>query len=1046
MAIPLIESFTTDQLVITAGSSANLTWEVRDFDTISLNGSTIDGGETTIPVSPLITTVYTLTATNPSGSVNAQVTVAVQDAPEFIGAVGRYIEVVKNSTSDTYLHISEIEAFAPGTIPDEGDADGTSRNDLVQAASPSTETPPTTTVLHHGLPTSVYDGDIESGAEVWTTLGGLEVEPRYMLDLGTTEEIGTIRIFGRGDTCCTNRLENFTVNIYQDNGGLPGNLISTSDFPGTAPNGNGGPVELNLSVANPGISSFAVDKTFIPQHAPITLSWSVNSNFTSVILDQGIGDVTALTDASGNGSITLDPGPSLSLNYLLTSTRPTGTNIAAVSVEVTDQPVIFSLTTNDSLVAPGTSVTLSWEAANVTSLDLDGVDVTGLTSTTLTPTVSTTYTLTGTNSNGTTSREIRIRTILPGEPIISEFLASNTSGLPDEDNEVSDWIEIHNPGDETVFLNGYYLTDNPVNLTKWSFPNITIAPGEYLVVFASGKDRSVAGAKLHTNFSLSDTGEFLAIVKQDGTTILHEFSPSYPGQQLDVSYGFDPTTANDGFFTTPTPGAQNSIGFSDFVADTTFSSDRGFYSTPILVAISSATEGAEIRYTLDGSKPTATTGLIYNSPVAIASTTVLRAAAFKTGFVSTNVDTHTYIFPSDVITQSNMRTSITQDPTYGPQMENSLQAVPTISLVFPGDIERSEKEASVELINFEDGSTQLNAGMERFGNYNTNFAKRSMRLTFRKIYGAGKLDFPIFEGHDYPIDPAAQVDGIELRSGNHDMVSRGAYLSNRFTDDTMLDMGQIAPHGRFVHVYLNGLYWGQYHVRERWNAAMLSEYFGGTKADYEAINANDGFQQGLRAYDGTGEYWAEADSLIAGPQPFRNAASHIDMANIIDFMLLYVSGNCESEFRSAGSVPLGVPFKFFMKDADGYLRDPGHSVTDAGPLDIMSVLRNEGDPEYQTLLADRIHQHYFNDGAFTPARTIARLQSRIDETQLSFYSEAARWDFRTPSSWQAYQDNLINNDLPARTATLIDRFRSAGMYPNLDAPTFTQHGGAIDPG
>ena len=175
-APPVINSFTTDQLIITAGSSANLKWDLTNFDSLSLNGSALPNGDTTIAVSPLVTTVYTLSATNIDGSVNAEVTVAVQDAPDFIGANGRFIEVVKNSTTNTYLHISEIEAFAPGTAPDEADGDGTSQNDLVQAGSPSTEFPQTTTSLHHGLATSVYDGNLESGAEVWTTINTLETK------------------------------------------------------------------------------------------------------------------------------------------------------------------------------------------------------------------------------------------------------------------------------------------------------------------------------------------------------------------------------------------------------------------------------------------------------------------------------------------------------------------------------------------------------------------------------------------------------------------------------------------------------------------------------------------------------------------------------------------------------------------------------------------------------------------------------------------------------------------------------------------------------
>ena len=70
------------------------------------------------------------------------------------------------------------------------------------------------------------------------------------------------------------------------------------------------------------------------------------------------------------------------------------------------------------------------------------------------------------------------------------------------------------------------------------------------------------------------------------------------------------------------------------------------------------------------------------------------------------------------------------------------------------------------------------------------------------------------------------------------MNQRGFYMFNRFTDDTMLDMGNLNPHGRFIHLYLNGTYWGQYHLRERWSADMLAQYLGGEKEDYEAINGN----------------------------------------------------------------------------------------------------------------------------------------------------------------------------------------------------------------
>ena len=109
----------------------------------------------------------------------------------------------------------------------------------------------------------------------------------------------------------------------------------------------------------------------------------------------------------------------------------------------------------------------------------------------------------------------------------------------------------------------------------------------------------------------------------------------------------------------------------------------------------------------------------------------------------------------------------------------------------------------------------------------------------------------------------------------------------------------------------------------------------------------------------------------------------------------------------------------------------------------MSRLSAENDPDFKILLADRIHKHFFNDGALTPDRNIARLQRRVDESRLSIISESARWRERTPGTWESFQDNLIRSHFPNLTRSMISRFRNAGMYPALDAPEFSQHGGAI---
>ncbi len=124
------------------------------------------------------------------------------------------------------------------------------------------------------------------------------------------------------------------------------------------------------------------------------------------------------------------------------------------------------------------------------------------------------------------------------DPVITEFMASNQDTLVDEEGFAADWVEIHNPDGTPVDLTGWGLTDNAANLQKWVFPaGVTIAPNGYLIVYASSKDRRVAGQPLHTNFSLSAGGEYLGLVKPDGTTKASEFAPTFPAQFGDISYG-----------------------------------------------------------------------------------------------------------------------------------------------------------------------------------------------------------------------------------------------------------------------------------------------------------------------------------------------------------------------------------------------------------------------------------------------------------------------------------------------------------------------------
>ena len=240
--------------------------------------------------------------------------------------------------------------------------------------------------------------------------------------------------------------------------------------------------------------------------------------------------------------------------------------------------------------------------------------------------------------------------------VINEFLASNHHGLLDGDGNASDWIELYNGSSTTVALEGWHLTDDARNLRKWTFPAGTSLPtGHYLVVFASAHVSPTGvyvdpKGYLHTNFSLDKDGEYLALVAPDGT-VVHEYAPSFPPQQMDVSYGLWQRAYR--YFSPPTPGQPNGAGFIDLVEPTTHSRQRGFYDQPFAVQISCSTPDVQIRYTLDGSEPTEQRGTLYapSTSIPITTTTLLRSVAFKTGWKTASVTTHTYAFVNDVAHQ-----------------------------------------------------------------------------------------------------------------------------------------------------------------------------------------------------------------------------------------------------------------------------------------------------------------------------------------------------------------------------------------------------------
>lgn len=166
--------------------------------------------------------------------------------------------------------------------------------------------------------------------------------------------------------------------------------------------------------------------------------------------------------------------------------------------------------------------------------------------------------------------------VLPEPVIISELGASNRNTIDDKDGDSSDWIELHNFGSHTIDLGGWYLTDDSDYLPRWRIPAIQIEPDQNLLVFASGKNRR-NGDELHTDFKLSASGEYLAVVAADGETIIHQFSPVFPQQIRDVSYGIRGSILpryEINYLSAPTPGETNASARFEpglFIADVSHS-------------------------------------------------------------------------------------------------------------------------------------------------------------------------------------------------------------------------------------------------------------------------------------------------------------------------------------------------------------------------------------------------------------------------------------------------------------------------------------------
>ncbi|MBI4659650.1 MAG: lamin tail domain-containing protein [Verrucomicrobia bacterium] len=641
----------------------------------------------------------------------------------------------------------------------------------------------------------------------------------------------------------------------------------------------------------------------------------------------------------------------------------------------------------------------------------------------------------------------------PGQPapsvVINEILAENQTGITDEERDPEDWIELHNRGSQPVDLGGWSLSVDREEEGQWVFPPASIPAGGYLVIWASGKDRRepAPGQRLHTNFKLNPNGDTLQLFGPELPRVLVDVL-AYPEQSPNHSYGRQTGNAPAvwGSFAEATPGAANSVSsITSKVDEVHFSVERGFFNAPFNLSLACRTPGSEIRYTLDGSPPTPTNGVAYVSPIPIATTRIVRAAAFASQKLPSGVRTHSYLM----------------------NLANNRRLLPVLSLVTAtnnlygrtGIMEYSprnttkhgaawERPVSVEWIRPEDnGGFQLDAGIRvaggdyirglytyRGGSPPQN--KYSFRLYFRGEYGPGRLNYPIF-----PESTLDSYNTLHLRAGMNDHTN--PFIKDEFVRALSLDVGLAACHGTFVYLFLNGVYKGLYNPTERVDDDFLQAYHGGGKL-WDVIGP------GNQAIRGDATAWSQLRTAVRKDLTIRTnyleVAARMDLANFVDYLLPLIWADDDdwphNNTRAARERKLGAKFRFYPWDAE--FAFTAHSVSydtiattlsslspPWGTTDYQAMFNSlKKSPEFKLLFADRVHRAFFNDGPLTDARIRARYN--VMKAQVA-------------PSISGFND-VIGSWITGRRRYVTNAFQKAGFLASSNAPVASQFGGHVPAG
>ena len=503
------------------------------------------------------------------------------------------------------------------------------------------------------------------------------------------------------------------------------------------------------------------------------------------------------------------------------------------------------------------------------------------------------------------------------------------------------------------------------------------------------------------------------------------------------------------------------------MAQPSFSMPHGLYEESITVAISPTNAGADIYYTTDGSTPT-TESTLYTGPLTLTETTLLRAVEV-TGGKSSAITTASYIMMSSVLSQPNnpegypdtwgqytqfegtaiadyeMDQEMTTDATLRPKIIEGLKQLPILSVVTDKDNlfshENDEEKGGIYIFTGPpigdptgngwtrqccaelfggpqqhnltiDCGIKLHGGHGRLAEKNP---KHSFRLQFKKTYGPSSLDYPLF-GKDGP----QKFDQIVLRchygnSWQHWMESHrkvAQYTRDVWARRMQRKISNIGVDAVYVHLFLNGMYWGLYNIAERIDDTFGKNHFGGKKSEYDVIKIEEEGGNHIEASEGTIDAWEEMvktayavggqSSEMSPEEAYAKLDTLLDKDNFIDYMIInQYAGNNDWDhhnwyaIRRSGTNSKG--FKFLCWDSEmifGGVKDNSLKTRNDGcPTGIFNALLNNKD----------FFQRYFNrakellsdEGLLGENAVVEVWDSLYNTISKALYAEAARWgDYR----------------------------------------------------